>query len=200
MARTRSEGYGDKKTHILNVAATMFAELGYVGCRMEDIAERCDVSKSMLYHYFSRKEDLLFEILREHVTNLNSTIEVYLGTAERKDQLEYFSGFLDKYLEQATKAREKHAVTIRDTRWLTPSQLAIQEHLERRNIELIVEVLKVVLDGYSAKEYRVYALLLIGMINWIELWFNPSGPIPRAELYDRVSLLFIKGFLEKFKK
>jgi TetR/AcrR family transcriptional regulator len=198
--RTRSEDYEDKKNVILNTAASMFAERGYVDCKMEDIAEKCNVSKSMLYHYFKKKEDVLFEILREHVSYLNKTIEDYLATAKCADKLEYFNRFIEKYLERNTKARERHAVTLNDTRWLTQEQMALQENLERRNIDLIVQVLKKVNPDLNVREYKVYALLLIGMINWVELWFRSSGAMSRNELYERISLLFLKGLLEDYSK
>jgi AcrR family transcriptional regulator len=196
--RSRSERYETKKSHILDTAAAMFAEFGYVRCKMEDIAKQCDVSKSMLYHYFARKEDVLFEILQEHVSALNVTIRRYLEEAERADTVEFFRNFIERYLERATKARERHAVTLNDTRWLTAEQLAIQEDLERQNIELIVEVLKAVNPAYDDREYRVYALLLIGMINWLELWYRPAGSMPRHELYDRISVLFLQGFAANY--
>jgi AcrR family transcriptional regulator len=201
--RSRSERYESKKSRILDTAAAMFAEYGYLRCKMEDIAARCDVSKSMLYHYFARKEDVLFEILQEHVSSLNETMRRYLEETVREktardDKVVLFRNFIEIYLDRATKARERHAVTLNDTRWLTPEQLAVQEDLERQNIALIVDVLKAVNSGYGDREYRVYALLLIGMINWLELWYRPAGSMPRQEIYDRISFLFLRGFLAEY--
>jgi AcrR family transcriptional regulator len=198
--RKRADDYDDKKKNILNVAASMFAELGYMGCKMEDIANKCEVSKSMLYYYFPRKEDVLFEILRGHVSSLNQTIEDYLNSAEATDPNEFFRRFIEKYLERSSNARERHAVTLNDTRYLTHDQIVLQENLERRNVELLTQVLKRVNTSFSPKEYKVYALLLIGMINWIELWHRSSGQISRSELYDRVSVLFLHGFLQGYSR
>jgi len=197
--RTRSKDYDDKKNQILDVAASMFADAGYKACKMEDIAERCNVSKSMLYHYFKRKEDVLFEIVYDHVVSLNGTIENYLASANDGNKRLFFGRFLEKYLQKSTPGRERHAVTIRDTRWLTPEQLAKQEMLERKNADLIVQVLKKVNPNYTAREYKVYAFLLIGMINWIELWYSSRGAMTRPELYDRIAVLFLDGFLAGYR-
>jgi AcrR family transcriptional regulator len=193
--RTRSKDYDDKKKQILDVAASMFAEVGYKACKMEDIAEHCNVSKSMLYHYFKRKEDVLFEIVYDHVVSLNGTIENYLASADDSNKRLFFGRFLEKYLQKSTPGRERHAVTIRDTRWLTPEQLAKQEMLERKNADLIVQILRKVNPSYTSREYKVYAFLLIGMINWIELWYSSRGAMTRPELYDRIAVLFLDGFL-----
>ena len=199
MPRTRSEHYDDKKRNLLEVAAKMFADTGYVSCRMEDIAERCDVSKSMLYHYFKRKEDILYAILSEYVARLNMFIEEFLEQEVAADRKSYFQNFLTEYLQIAIESREKHAVTLNDTRWLTAEQLKLQEDLERRNVDLFVELLKRVNPGYAVTEYRVYAFLLIGMINWVGLWYKSSGQISPGELYDRIGQLFLDGFMTEYK-
>jgi TetR/AcrR family transcriptional regulator len=199
VSRTRSKNYDEKRGWILSVAAAMFAERGYMGCKMEDIAAKCDVSKSMIYHYFKRKEDVLFEIVREHVTVLNKTIEDFLLDAAYSDPHEFFSDFIEKYLEKSMKSRARHAVTIRDTRWLTRDQMKVQQDLERRNLDLVAKVLKRLNPSYTPREYRVYAFLLIGMINWIELWYHASTSITRAELYGRIVALFLDGFVNEYK-
>ncbi len=55
--RTRAE--------ILEVATREFAEHGYSGARVDEIAERTRTTKRMLYYYFGSKEGLYTEVL-EH--------------------------------------------------------------------------------------------------------------------------------------
>jgi TetR/AcrR family transcriptional regulator len=53
--RTRAE--------ILDVATSEFAEHGYSGARVDEIAERTRTTKRMLYYYFGSKEGLYTEVL-----------------------------------------------------------------------------------------------------------------------------------------
>ena len=53
--RTRAE--------ILDVATREFAEHGYSGARVDEIAERIRTTKRMLYYYFGSKEGLYTEVL-----------------------------------------------------------------------------------------------------------------------------------------
>jgi len=53
--RTRAE--------ILEVATREFAEHGYSGARVDEIAERTRTTKRMLYYYFGSKEGLYTEVL-----------------------------------------------------------------------------------------------------------------------------------------
>ncbi|GAA5027430.1 TetR family transcriptional regulator [Microbacterium fluvii] len=53
--RTRSE--------LLEVATQVFAEQGYSGARVDDIAERTRTTKRMIYYYFGSKEGLYEAVL-----------------------------------------------------------------------------------------------------------------------------------------
>lgn len=196
MPRVRADDYDDKKSKILDAGARLFAEFGYDGSKMETIAERCGVSKSMLYHYFAKKEDVLFDILQEHVSRLISDLEEYFNTTKLLDKAEFFRGFVEVYLEKSKDARARHVVALHDMRYLTDKQKKIQVKLERELLRLMTKVLHTLDPNQAEEECRVAALLLVGMMNWIELWYHRTGRLSPAELYDKVNQLFLFGFLK----
>jgi TetR/AcrR family transcriptional regulator len=51
------------KARILNVAFKEFAARGYDGARVDAIVARCKISKNLIYHYFSSKEDLFIQVM-----------------------------------------------------------------------------------------------------------------------------------------
>jgi TetR/AcrR family fatty acid metabolism transcriptional regulator len=55
-----------KRDAILRAAVEVFAERGYFGARMRDVAERAGVADGTLYLYFEGKEHLLVSLLEEH--------------------------------------------------------------------------------------------------------------------------------------
>lgn len=55
--RTRAE--------LLAVATEMFAESGYTGARVDEIAARTSTTKRMIYYYFGGKEQLYLAVLEE---------------------------------------------------------------------------------------------------------------------------------------
>ncbi|HVR42592.1 MAG TPA: helix-turn-helix domain-containing protein, partial [Thermoanaerobaculia bacterium] len=44
------------RDHILDVAAAVFAEQGFAGARIDEIARRAGVNKAMLYYRVGNKE------------------------------------------------------------------------------------------------------------------------------------------------
>jgi TetR/AcrR family transcriptional regulator, fatty acid metabolism regulator protein len=62
----RSIAETDKRTRILDAAIRVFAEHGYHGARVGDIAEDAGVAHGLLYHYFASKDDVLRTIFVEN--------------------------------------------------------------------------------------------------------------------------------------
>lgn len=62
-----------QSTHdrLLTAAASLFAERGFGGTSMADIAERVGVRKASLYNYYPSKDELLMELLRRSLTAAN---------------------------------------------------------------------------------------------------------------------------------
>lgn len=56
----------EKRKQILDAAIRVFAEHGYHGARVSDIAERAGVAHGLLYHYFASKDDVLRTIFTEN--------------------------------------------------------------------------------------------------------------------------------------
>ena len=48
----------DKKEHIINAAIPLFAEKGFEGCSIRDLAARADVNVSMINYYFGKIKNM----------------------------------------------------------------------------------------------------------------------------------------------
>jgi TetR/AcrR family transcriptional regulator, fatty acid metabolism regulator protein len=62
----RSIASTEKRKRILEAAVRVFAEHGYHGARVGDIAEDAGVAHGLLYHYFASKEEVLHAIFLEN--------------------------------------------------------------------------------------------------------------------------------------
>lgn len=60
------------KARILKAAKKEFAKNGLGGARVDEIAERAQANKRMLYHYFGSKEDLFRTVLEEAYMGIRS--------------------------------------------------------------------------------------------------------------------------------
>lgn len=83
----RPTGPGGGRTHdpegvrrnILEVATREFADKGYSGARVDEIAEKTATSKRMIYYYFRDKEGLFIAVLEEayaHIRRIEQTLNL----------------------------------------------------------------------------------------------------------------------------
>src|SRR6202020_3232399 len=74
----RSSDPARVREKILKLAMEEFGRIGFEGARVDRIAERCDVSKNMLYYYFKSKEGLfvaalerMYQALRDYQKDIS---------------------------------------------------------------------------------------------------------------------------------
>ncbi|MCC7069738.1 MAG: TetR/AcrR family transcriptional regulator [Deltaproteobacteria bacterium] len=57
-----ASGRDDRRKQILKAAVKVFAEKGYHGCRISDVAEEAGVAYGLVYHYYGNKDGLLASV------------------------------------------------------------------------------------------------------------------------------------------
>src|SRR5262245_35879775 len=72
MARPATRDRDRTRAEILDVATEHFAEHGYSGARVDEIAEQTRTTKRMLYYYFGSKEGLYTEVLERAYTQIRA--------------------------------------------------------------------------------------------------------------------------------
>ncbi|MEX0286870.1 MAG: TetR/AcrR family transcriptional regulator [Paracoccaceae bacterium] len=70
--KTKTRDAEATKARILAAAKAEFARLGLGGARVDEIAEKADANKRMIYHYFGNKEDLFSAVLVEAYLDIRS--------------------------------------------------------------------------------------------------------------------------------
>ena len=88
----------DTREQIRVVALEMFAERGYAGTSLREIAERLGVTKAAVYYHFPTKEDILASLLGDFLAQLDELIAWTeaqpLGTDTRQAALERYARML----------------------------------------------------------------------------------------------------------
>lgn len=84
----------ERPNEILEAALDVFAERGLAGARMDDIAARAGISKGTLYLYFSGKEELFQEAVREKVARI---LEGLASAAPPGEPVQRLIRFIEAY-------------------------------------------------------------------------------------------------------
>ncbi len=193
MPRVRSDDYQIKSQAIMDCAASIFAKEGYPSAKMQDVAKGCGATKSMLYHYFPTKDDLLFAVLKEHLEQVIVGIEEVVG--QRGAVREKLATLVQAYTQKSTQSRRRHMIAMQDVKYLPKAKQLPLIELQRRLTNLVAEFLRELNPGLPKEIYKPYTMMLIGMLNWTDMWYRTSGEMKPQELCDRMSRLFLKGFM-----
>ena len=192
MARTRSATYDAQRQLILETAAEAFAELGFPSASMNGIARRCGMSKGLLYHYYSSKEQLLFAVAEQYTRRLVALVDEVEGRvsdpARRLPEL--IRAFLDEY--QTSQAR--HMVLLHDLRFLPEAERRTVVANQRRVIEAFVAAVRGahrLPDDFPV--VKPVTMMLFGMMNWTFAWLKPGKGISYAQYAELVTEVFAAG-------
>jgi AcrR family transcriptional regulator len=78
----------DKREAILDAAIQVFAQRGYHGSRVSDIAREAGIAYGLVYHYFRNKEEILHSIFEERWSGFLEAVETIAASkASAEDKL-----------------------------------------------------------------------------------------------------------------
>ena len=195
MGRQRAPDYESKRTQIRDAAAELFGERGFHGSSINDVAERCGLTKPALYHYFRSKEALLYEILDVHIGTLRR--HVFEADLEGRDwepvhRLEHIvSRLLLAYMD----ANAKHQVQLNELDRLPEPQRRLIKSMERDIVNIVSEAVLQVNPRLTETPglLKPSVMSLFGMLNWHYTWFREDGLMSRAAYAKHATKLFIDG-------
>jgi AcrR family transcriptional regulator len=140
------------------------------------------VSKSLIYHYYAAKEDILFDVMISHVRALEEAARaVIAGDAPPDAKLRSLArAFMALYVGAA----DRHKVLLNELSRLPKNRRAEIVSVQRGLIEIVRRLLIAVAPRLSAPRSFTAAMLFFGMINWTHTWFDAEGAVSAEELAD----------------
>jgi TetR/AcrR family transcriptional regulator len=191
MARPRAADYDDKRLAILRKAAELFAGNGYDRTSMNEIAVGLGVSKALFYHYYRAKDELLFDIIRNHLIELVEAAEaaddISLSPEQRLHQV--ITAILDCYRD----ADAEHKIQINHLGQLPETQQAELRGLERRLVDTLANVVAALNPRLSKAEVKPLTMSIFGTLNWKYMWFRQGGPVSREDYAAMITRMFAAG-------
>lgn len=166
----------ERVLHILTEAAALFAERGYERTSMRDLAERCGVSKSLLYHHFANKEEIYARIALGFMRELQEFVVARIpaeGTA--RDRVAAFMAASGIFFE---RYRLVWMVSANEF-WTDPLLRHSSERLGRRHEfeGLLRSLLEAGVHSgeLTASDVPLAGRLVLSALNWLPRWYDPGG-------------------------
>jgi len=180
-----------RRQELARQAARLFAEKGFHGTSMEDVASAIGVQKPSLYEYVSSKQDLLYETMRDGAQAFHAALD---SIDERLPAVDKLRLALRAHLHVVAEQLDVATVFVREWRYLEGPRGEQFVAERRRYEERIRDLFR---EGVEQSEFRTdldvatAALLFLSAANWAYTWLQAGRDTDR--LADRFFDLLVEG-------
>jgi AcrR family transcriptional regulator len=170
MASTRDL---ERRERILDAASTVFAEKGFAGARVDDIASRAGINKAMLYYHVGDKTALYSAVLLRNFGRVRSALdEALAGGGTARQRLEAVITALTRMVQRYP---DHPRMMLRE---IASGAASLEPEVLAAMLEVLGVVRGLIAEGTAAGEFRLIDpvlthLTLVGAV----VFLNATAPI-----------------------
>ncbi|HEY1622869.1 MAG TPA: TetR/AcrR family transcriptional regulator [Streptosporangiaceae bacterium] len=167
-----------RRAGILKAAASVFAEMGYHRASLEEIADRIDLTRASLYHYFPSKDALLSACLEYGAEEANNRLaEVVKSTVDQTATERLRSLIITQLTVITVDAPELSRLFLSPMDWPDMFRAQVRNLRDRHDsfFRLVIE------EGVHSGEFtcidsNVARHCLHGGMNYVPVWLRHGKP------------------------
>jgi AcrR family transcriptional regulator len=173
-----------RREQLTDVARALFAERGFEGSAIEEVAHRASVSKPVVYEHFGGKEGLYAAVVDHEVALLLSMMRDALTGGSSRELLEQAAVALLDYIDARP---DGFRILVRDSPISTSASFrSIIADVATRVEGILVEAFT--RRGLDPRTAPMYAQMLVGMVGSVGQWWldtrRPDRHVVAAHLVN----------------
>ena len=181
----------ERRAQLLIAALEVFTVAGYHSAAMDEIADKAQVSKPVLYQHFPSKLDLYLAVLDLHIDSLVFAIQKAI--ASNRENSSRVAATVDAYFGFIDSEGEAFRLLFESDLNLEPQ---VRERLNRMTYDCAAAVSAVIsIDTGLGKEESM--MLAVGIIGTVQTtarhWLDRDGKIDRTRATELVMNLIWRG-------
>lgn len=183
MVRQRMTGK-ERREQLISIGRVVFAERGFDGASVEDIAARAGVSKPVVYEHFGGKEGLYAVVVDREMIRLERIITDALSRGRSRVRVEQAVIALLTYVEEET---DGFLILVRD---LVPGQDQSYATLLNTAVGQVSHILGDSFErqGLDPEVAVLYGQALVGMVSMTAQWWlderQPAKEVVAAHIVN----------------
>jgi AcrR family transcriptional regulator len=180
--RRRRLSAAERRERILAAAEEVFAQHGYHGSSLDQIAQASGTSKALIYEHFESKRELHETLLAEHVGELFARFEANAASGATGEAR--LRGGVDAFFGWVQERPVAWRALFRDA--AEPELAVLVDRLQAQTTAAIAAAVGPDGDAHEARAIEMYAQLTSGACQALANWWGEHPEVPRSELVDRV--------------
>ncbi|MBI3883577.1 MAG: TetR/AcrR family transcriptional regulator [Sphingobacteriales bacterium] len=143
--------YNDKQLQIMETAEMLFANKGFDGTSVRDIAEVANINVAMISYYFGSKEKLMEAIFELKIGRVQVRVESLIKD-NTLTPLQKVETLIDEHIDRMTQSENFYKIMLcEQITNKNPEIIQKVTQLKIRNAELVAELIK---DGQAKGEFK----------------------------------------------
>ncbi|WP_197318736.1 TetR/AcrR family transcriptional regulator [Saccharomonospora sp. NB11] len=172
----------DTRERVHRAAVKLFAEKGFHGTGIRDLASESQLSTASLYHYMGSKEDLLADIMRRCLRSLLDSAQAELAGVD--DPATRLRRLVKLHVRAHARMPEETRIVDHEIPVLSPgvrhSVVELRDAYERLWADAVTDGVEA--GVFTTAHPGVTRLALLEMCTGVARWYSPRGSLPLDEL------------------
>jgi len=184
---------GNMKNTIKTISINLFYKKGYFATSISDIAREAGIQKSSIYYHYSNKEELLFDILKTTMVDLDENLESQIKGVQGAE--EKMRAAIQSHVIFHMERQKEVIISDSELRGLTVDNykniMKMRDDYERKFQSLIKEGIEKGI--FADMDFKVASYGIITMCTAVSTWFNQSGRLSKEEVAKIYTDFIIHG-------
>jgi AcrR family transcriptional regulator len=167
---------------------------GFEAMSLRELAAEVGIQAASLYNHIRTKQDLLFDLIREHLEALLTQTDAALDKAP-PDGTERLRAFIAHHVLYHLEKKQEVFIANFELRALEPQHYATIVTMRRAYEGKLIALLDV---GVAAGEFeirdtRITAYAILAMLTGACTWYKPEGRLTKAEVVELHTDMVLHG-------
>ena len=193
MSRTAGSNGPTTLAAIRKSGLRLIYQHGYEALTLRELAADVGILSGSLYNHIKTKQDLLFTLVRDHMTDLLANLDSAL--AGHGDPVDALAAFVRLHVTYHMERRYEVYIANSELRSLEPANraaiVAMRQTYEARLIEILERGVSA--GRFQLENTRVGAFAIIAMLTGICTWYRPDGPLSPEQIVALHTDLVMRG-------
>lgn len=189
---SRRRDPASKREAVLQTAARLFLEKSYRRTTMNDVADRLNITKPALYHYFPNKEEILLGCYRWGTALIEECLDEIAGHCGTG--LEKVEAFIYSYANVMTVNFGRCVMRLDEGDLSEQARAEVRGYKRKIDRRLRSFLQEGISDGSVAPcDPKLAAFAIAGAVNWICMWYTPQGALSPEEIAKQFAGQLTRG-------
>jgi len=195
MDKKRQKEKVNRRKEIMRIATKLFADKGYHGSSLNEVAEQMEMTKAALYYHIRSKEEILKEICDSVLDSaMKDWEQVSKSNISLGDKLRWF---IAENVKGCTEGQDVMAVLFESSHALSPDAQANVRKQRKAFDQALEDVLEEGIQQglFNIRDPKIAVFVIQGACNWTYQWYHQKSRLSPEEIANEIIYLLERGYL-----